>query len=66
MEFDAIVFGEKYSFSPLTNDSFLITGKQGQYILYKRDIWRCADEITLPLLQKLGEVIDEHRQPVHH
>ena len=66
MEFDAIVSGEKYNFSPLTTDSFLISGRQSQYILYKRGIWRCADEIKPSLLESLGETIEEHLQPVHH
>lgn len=66
MEFDAIVFGQPYTFSPLTKDSYLISGSQAEYILYKRDIWRCADEITLELLQKLGAAIEARMQPAHH
>jgi hypothetical protein len=64
MEFEAIAFGEKYKFSPLSNNSFLISGSDVEYILYNNgDNWKCADEVDNRLLSKLGKIIDS---TMHH
>jgi hypothetical protein len=39
---------------------FLVSGRNGEYILYKNKIWRCADELPAYTLEELGEIIDEH------
>ena len=62
MEFTAIVWGENYRFFPLNKNSFLISGNQAEYILYKTRKWNCADEISTDLLSKLGQVIEERLQ----
>jgi hypothetical protein len=60
MEFDAEVTGEYYRFTSINSNSFLVSGRKGEYILYKNKIWRCADELPMHTLEKLGEIIDEH------
>jgi hypothetical protein len=35
MEFDAEVQGECYHFTPTNNSSILVSGANGEYILYK-------------------------------
>ena len=65
MEFVATVQGEIYKFSSLNKDSYLITGANREYILYKTKAWRCADEITARLLQSFGEILEEHLQMAH-
>ena len=63
MEFVATVLGEKYVFSALSQNSFLVSGNSAEYILYKRDGWHCADEIPARLLRSLGQAIEEQRLP---
>lgn len=60
MEFAALVWGEEYRFSFLNNNSVLVSGRQGDYILYKAEIWRCADEVSPDMVEELGEVIDAY------
>ena len=60
MEFVATIEGQKYRFSYLNKNSFLISGNQCEYIVYKTKEWKCADEITSDLLETFGEVIEEH------
>jgi hypothetical protein len=62
MEFEAVVRGEDYRFSLLNNSSVLVSGQQGEYILYKNKRWRCADDIPSEMIEELGEVIEEHLQ----
>jgi hypothetical protein len=60
MEFDAEVRGEYYHFTSINGNSILVSGRNGEYILYKNKIWRCADELPAYTLEELGEIIDEH------
>jgi hypothetical protein len=62
MEFNAEVRGEDYHFSLINNHSVLVSGKQGEFILYKNHRWRCADDIKADIVEEFGEVIDEHIQ----
>jgi hypothetical protein len=63
MEFDAVVRGKKYHLCFLNNSSVLVSGQQGDYILYKNKLWRCADDISKDLVRELGAVIEEHMDP---
>lgn len=65
MEFEAAVRGEDYRFSFLNNNSVLVSGRQGEYILYKNKTWRCADDLPKNMIQEFGDVIDEHLQVMH-
>lgn len=65
MEFEVAVHGENYRFSFLNNTSVLVSSRQGEYILYKTKIWRCADELPREMVQKLGEIIEERLQVSH-
>ena len=66
MEFDAVVSGDNYRFSSLSQTSFLVSGPKAEYILYNRNQhWHCADEIEKDLLQKLSGVLEDRLQPVH-
>jgi len=60
MEFVAAIQGIDYRFSFLNNSSVLVSGREGEYILYKNKIWRCADDIPRKILEEFAEVIDEH------
>jgi len=60
MEFDANVNGESYHFFFLNNNSVLVSGVKGEYILYKTRGWRCADELKPKIVESLGEIIDEY------
>lgn len=62
MEFEAAVQGEDFRFSFLNNTSVLVSGRRGEYILYKNRSWRCADDLPDELVEELGEIIDEHSQ----
>lgn len=62
MEFDAEVKGERFHFTPINNNSVLVSGSGAEYILYKTISWRCADELPRQTVKELGEVIDEHLQ----
>lgn len=62
MEFYAIVDGERFQFSFITDHSVLVTGTHAAYILYKKKQWQCADEISNKLLKSLGNVLDERLQ----
>lgn len=62
MEFDAEVRGEHYHFTPINNNSVLVSGNNAEYILYKTTNWRCADELPRQTVKELGEAIDEHLQ----
>jgi hypothetical protein len=65
MEFTAIVSGDIYRFTSLNKSSFLVTGNHNEYILYKSNKWNCADDITVELVIKMGETIDEHLHVLH-
>lgn len=60
MEFDAEVQGENYHFTYINDSSVLVSGRNAEYILYKNNTWRCADEVPRHTLEELGDVIDEH------
>lgn len=60
MEFDAEIQGEYYHFTSINKSSILVTGRSGEYILYKNKTWRCADELPMHTLEEMGEIIDEH------
>jgi hypothetical protein len=62
MEFEAEVHGEEYRFSFLNNESVLVSGKKGEYILYKNRTWRCADDLPREIVEELGDVIEERLQ----
>jgi hypothetical protein len=59
MEFEAEIRGEDYHFSSLNGNTVLVSGKQGEYILYKNKTWRCADELPRNIIAELGEIIEE-------
>lgn len=63
MEFDAEVSGEQYHITSLNGQSFLVSSPKEEYIVYKKNGWRCADEINPALLERLGEAIDRTRTP---
>jgi len=65
MEFTAIVSGEIYRFSSLNKSSFLVSGNHNEYILYKSSKWNCADEISVDLVIKMGEGIEERLHVLH-
>lgn len=62
MEFEAAVRGEDYRFSFLNNTSVLVSGRHGEYILYKYKTWRCADDLSIEIVEELGEIIEERLQ----
>jgi|GEM_PF-1481891 len=59
MEFKATVENQLYIFTSISTSSYLVTGQDNSYILYKSSQWQCADLIPGKLLKKLGEVIEE-------
>jgi hypothetical protein len=59
MEFNEILEGNKYSFSYIAKNLFLVTGADCEYILYKTNEWKCAEEVPNDLLEKLGYLIDK-------
>lgn len=65
MEFDAEVRGIYYHFTSINSSSILVSGSNGEYILYKNRTWRCADELSREVVDELGEIIDEHIQSLH-
>jgi hypothetical protein len=62
MEFEAPLHGEDYRFAFLNNTSVLVSGRQGEYILYKNKTWRCADDLPTEIVEEFGDIIDEHLQ----
>ena len=62
MEFIELIQGEKYSFSYVAKNLFLVTAANKEFILYKTIDWHCADEIEEQLLEMLGQTIDAHLQ----
>ena len=62
MEFDAEVRGERYHFSPINNSSVLVSGRNAEYILYKNNVWKSADELPKDTVEELGEIIEERMQ----
>lgn len=65
MEFEAAVRGEDYRFSLLNHTSVLVSSKRGEYILYKGNRWRCADELPSEIVEELGDVIEKHLRVPH-
>jgi hypothetical protein len=65
MEFEAEVRGEDYHFTSLNNSSVLVSGKKGEYILYKNRTWRCADDLPREIVEELGGIIEERMQISH-
>jgi len=66
MEFETSVRGENYRFSFLNHTSVLVSGKRGDYILYKNKVWRCADDLPRAIVEELGAAIEEHLQILQH
>lgn len=64
MKFEATVQNQEYTFTSINSTSFLVSGKSGEYILYKTKKWNCADDVPKEFIQKLGAVIDE--ELAHH
>jgi hypothetical protein len=60
MEFAADIRGENYRFSFLNSYSVLVSSHRGEYILYKNQRWRCADDVPREMIEELGEIIDGH------
>ena len=66
MEFDAIILGESYRFSSVSQNTFLVSGPRAEYIVYNRNNhWHCADEIQKRLLDEVKIVLNEHTQLAH-
>jgi len=49
MEFETTLHGENYRFS----------------LLYKTKTWRCADDLPMKTVEKLGVAIEEHLHVLH-
>ncbi len=64
MEFKANIENELYTFSSINSSSYLVTGQQNSYILYKASQWQCADLIPNKLLRKLAEVIEQQKNAI--
>jgi hypothetical protein len=62
MDFTETIQGEQYSFSCIAQNLFLVTAATSQFILYKTNAWKCADEVSKPLLERLGTIIDRHQK----
>jgi hypothetical protein len=60
MEFLKTIQGEQFSFSAISKDSFLVTGTNNAYILYKINKWECADMIPSQLLKLMNGVLEDH------
>jgi hypothetical protein len=66
MEFETNVHGDKYFFSALDKQTFLVTGPGGEYILYNYGKnWKCADELGKELLAAFGNAIEEKSHQLH-
>ena len=65
MEFSEKVQGHTYNFSQIKHESYLVSGPQGEYILYKVKEWKCADELAPNLVRELGAVIESRLEKVH-
>ena len=59
MEFSATIERELYSFSQVSNSSYLVTGNNLSIIVYKSKTWRCADDVPEKLVNTLGQVIEK-------
>jgi hypothetical protein len=62
MDFKINVQGEPYEITVLKNNSYLISGKAGEYILFKRENWLCAEDMDEDLVEDVGEQIEKHLQ----
>jgi hypothetical protein len=62
MEFTANVHGEQYQFSFINRNSVWVSSATGEYILYKLNNWRCADDVNPEIVTRLGQIIEEHLQ----
>jgi len=62
MDFSETIHGEQYSFSCIAQNLFLVTAAKAEYILYKTNSWKCADEVSKPLVEKLGAIIEQHQR----
>jgi hypothetical protein len=61
MEFSTTIERELYSFSQVSNTSFLVTGNDLSIIVYKAKTWRCADDVPEKLVNTLGQVIEKYQ-----
>jgi hypothetical protein len=60
MEFDAQIKGNSYQFFFINSTTVLISGSDGEYILYKNKLWHCADEIPEHLMRDFSITLDRH------
>jgi hypothetical protein len=65
MEFFENVQGVNYQFSMIRQGSFLVSGPDGDYILYKGVEWKCADLLHPHLLQGLALAIERNISLLH-
>ena len=59
MEFYELIHGEKFQFSKIGNQQFLISSESKEYILYKKEDWVCAEDVPEDLLENLGAAIEK-------
>ena len=60
MEFHTTVSGQVFSVSYLQRNTYLVSSGSKEYIVYKADVWKCAEDVQKDLLEQLGEAIEEH------
>jgi hypothetical protein len=58
MEFETRIEGQLYKISIWNKNEYLVSGKEGDYILYKNGIWKCAEALHPDLLKELGSQIE--------
>ena len=59
MEFNELIHGEKYEFSQIGNQLFLISSSKNEFILYKKNTWTCAEDVPEELLENFGAAIEK-------
>lgn len=59
MEFETRINGQVYKISIWKKNEYLVSAKEGDYILYKNGSWKCAEMLPPDLLEELGAEIDE-------
>jgi hypothetical protein len=60
MEFDTTVSGKVFTVSYLKRNTYLVSSGSHEYIVYKTDVWKCAEDLHKDLLEQLGEAIENH------
>jgi hypothetical protein len=59
MEFETRIDGQLYKISVWNKKEYLVSGEDGDYILYKNGVWKCAETLPPDLIEELGSQIDE-------